>query len=222
MKKITIIIADDHEMILKGIRAMLQSYPNIEIIGEFIRGKEAVSKSLQLIPDIVFMDIAMPDISGIDACREIVQENPDIKVIALSHHEDGEYVYRMLKAGCSGYMLKNSSKEEFFTAIQHVMEGEKYFSQRISEIMISDLINRKETEGDSNASHIHITIREREIIRMIADELTNPEISEILHISQRTVETHRRNIMQKLKVKSVVSLLKYAMSHNIISLQRNH
>ena len=219
MKKIKILIVDDHELIIKGIGVMLNSVNNLEIIGEAINGQEAITNCREVPPDVVFMDISMPVLSGIEACRQIVHQHPDVKVIALSQHEDGEYVYQMLKAGGSGYMLKNSSKEEFLEAIRSVMAGEKYFSHRISEIMISDLVNRREIETDAEKSLNHITRREKEIIRLIADELSNQEIGEKLHISLRTVETHRRNIMQKLDVKSVVSLIKYAVKHKIISLR---
>ncbi|MBC8314114.1 MAG: response regulator transcription factor [Bacteroidetes bacterium] len=219
MEKIRIIIADDHELILKGISVILRSYPDFEIVGEATNGKEVVALTLQLTPDIVFMDISMPDLSGIEACRQILRHYPDTRIIALSQHEDGEYVYQMLKAGGSGYMLKDSSKEEFGNAIQSVLAGEKYFSAKISEIMITDLMHRKEQENSSDLPPVHITRREKEIIEMIADDLSNQAIGEKLHISQRTVETHRRNIMQKLNVKSVVALLKYAVKHNLISLE---
>lgn len=219
MKKTTILIVDDHELILRGINDILRTYPNLEVVGEASSGKEAVEKSFSLIPDVVFMDISMPNFNGIDACRQIIDQHPEIKIIALSQHEDGEYVYQLIKAGGSGYMLKNSSRDEFGKAIQTVLSGEKYFSTRISEMMINDLVHRKEKENKPNQDQVHITSREKEIIKMIAEELSNQEISEILHISQRTVETHRRNIMQKLEVKSVVALLKYAVKNNLITLQ---
>ena len=150
MNKITILIADDHEMIRRGISAMLRTITNLEIVGEAINGTEAVAKTLELTPEIVFMDISMPELSGIEACRQILQRLPETKIIALSQHEDGEYVYQILKAGGSGYMLKNSSIEEFDKAIRDVRLGEKYFSAKISEIMINDLVNRKEKENDSD------------------------------------------------------------------------
>jgi len=221
MKKTKILVADDHELILRGIRMMLDSFPELEIIGEATRGNEAVEKAKELLPDIVFMDISMPDLSGIEACRQILRNNRRIRVIALSQHENNEYVYQMLLAGGSGYMLKNSTKEEFLTAIRNVMAGDKFFSQRISELMITDLMHRKESENVSEPHHIHITQREKEIIQMIANDLSNQEIGDKLHISLRTVETHRRNIMQKIKVKSVVSLLKYAVKHGIITLRED-
>lgn len=219
MKKISILIVDDHELILKGIRMMLKSCHDLEIIGEARNGQDALIKCLRLVPDIVFLDITMPGISGIEVCAQIVHQFPDSKVLGLSQHEDVEYVYQMLRAGCSGYMLKNSTREEFVEAIRSVMAGEKYFSRRVSEMMSSDLINRREKEDEKEYSAVHLTLREKEIIQLIADELSNQEISDRLHISLRTVETHRRNIMQKLEVRSVVSLIRYAIKHRIISLR---
>jgi len=216
MKKIRLLIADDHELILKGIRSMLQSADHLEIIGEAANGSEAIEKALLNVPDVIFMDISMPGISGIEACAEIIRMKPGIKVIALSQHEDEAYVYQILKAGGSGYMLKNSTREEFITAIKYVMAGEKYFSSHISDILISDLFARKEREPEANAQQVHLTKRETEIIRMITGDLTNQKISEQLHISLRTVETHRRNIMQKLNLKSAVSLVRYAIEHRLI------
>lgn len=218
MKKISLLIADDHDLILEGIRSMLHSADHLEIIEEATNGRDAVEKALFCQPDIIFMDISMPVISGIEACAEITRMSPGIKVIALSQHEDEAYIYQILKAGGSGYMLKNSTREEFLTAIKIVMSGEKYFSPHISDRLISGLFTRKKEEYEPKDQPVHLTRREIEIVRLLAEDLSNQEISERLHISQRTVETHRRNVMQKLKINSIVSLIRYAVKHNLIDL----
>jgi len=218
MKKIRILIADDHLLILKGIQSMLQSVDNLEIIGEATNGKEAVEKALFLRPEILFIDITMPGLSGIEACRQITSQNRAIKVIALSQHEDEAYVYQIIKAGAYGYMLKNSTREELITAVKTVLSGEKYFSPQISDRLINDLFIKKDRERNSVEQGIHLTQRELQIIKMIAEDLSNHEISDRLSISLRTTETHRRNIMLKLKVNSVVALVRYALKHELITL----
>ncbi|MCF6170839.1 MAG: response regulator transcription factor [Bacteroidales bacterium] len=216
MKTVRILIADDHQLILNGISDMLRPNKEFRIVGRATNGEEAVSKALKLKPDLIFMDISMPIMNGIDATRKIKKKLPAIHILALTQHEEKEYVTQMLKAGGSGYLLKNSKKDEFVEAIELVMNGNHYLSRKVSEQMISDLIH-SERDNSSPQDEVTLTRREKEIIVKISEELSNQEIAEELHISLRTVETHRRNIMQKLKVKSVVSLLKYAARRKIIS-----
>lgn len=215
MEIVRILIADDHQLILNGISDMLRPIKHYKIVGRACNGEEAVEKALLLKPDLIFMDISMPIINGIEATKIISKKLPDVKILALTQHEEKEYVKQILKSGGSGYLLKNSKKDEFLEAIETVISGKHYLSKEISEQMINDLIST-EQESSSRDEEVTLTKRETEIIKKIADELSNQEIAEELHISLRTVETHRRNIMQKLKVKSVVSLLKYASQHNII------
>lgn len=215
MAKIRILIVDDHELILSGLRDMLGSIENVEIVGEAIDGQEAFEKANTLKPDIIFMDISMPVMNGIDATRLIVENLPEIKIIALTQHEESEYVMQVLNVGGFGYLLKNSKKEEFVEAIDAVRNGRKYLSQNISQQMLK-AIAKKNADKKLEEKEIPLTKREKEIIQKIADDLSNQQIADELHISLRTVETHRRNLMQKLKVKSVVALLKYAAQHNII------
>jgi len=216
MDIVRILIADDHQLILNGISDMLRPIKEYKIVGRASNGQEAVEKALSLKPDLIFMDISMPVMNGIEATKIISQELPSVKILALTQHEEREYVKQILKSGGSGYLLKNSKKDEFLEAIESVIAGKHYLSKQISEQMISDIIT-SEQENEEEQENVALTKRETEIIKKIADELSNQEIAEELHISLRTVETHRRNIMQKLKVKSVVSLLKYASQHNIIS-----
>lgn len=218
MKEVRILIVDDHQLILNGISDMLRPIENYIIVGSASNGKEAVEKAIETKPDLIFMDISMPKMNGIEATKIITQKLPSVKVLALTQHEESEYVKQVLSSGGSGYLLKNSNKEEFIAAIEAVMDGKRYLSKQISEQMINDLIDTKQDES-TQPIRVPLTRREKEIIRKIADELSNQEIADKLFISLRTVETHRRNIMQKLKVKSVVSLIKYAVNNTIIDLK---
>lgn len=216
METIRILIVDDHQLILNGISDMLRPIKQYKIVGRASNGREAVEKALSLKPDLIFMDISMPVMNGIEATKIISQELPSVKILALTQHEEREYVKQILKSGGSGYLLKNSKKDEFLEAIESVLAGKHYLSKEISEQMINDFISTEQDKSQEDKD-VTLTKRETEIIKKIADELSNQEIADELHISLRTVETHRRNIMQKLKVKSVVSLLKYAAQHDIIS-----
>ena len=217
MEIVKILIADDHELILNGIRDMLKNVKRYRIVGQASNGEEAVEKALELEPDVIFMDISMPVLNGIEATKIIVDKLPGIKILALTQHEENEYVMQILGAGGYGYLLKNSKKEEFIEAIESVLEGNKYLSRQISEQMINSMVSRGSRGQEEEQEEIPLTKREMEIIQKIADDMSNQQIADELHISLRTVETHRRNIMQKLKVNTVVSLLKYAAQHNIVS-----
>ena len=215
MRIIKILIADDHEVIHSGIQDILKTHPQYQIVGHAYNGAEAVSLTRELKPNIVFMDISMPEMTGIEACSLLSEKEPDIKIIALTQFEDSEYVVQFLNAGGKGYLLKNSRKEEFVNAIESVLLDKRYLSYELSNSMLEQILDPKSTNKNSD---IHLTRREIEIIRKIAEEKSNLEIADELNISLRTVETHRRNIMQKLEAKSVVSLLKYAAKHNLIDL----
>lgn len=218
MKEVKIIIADDHQLILNGITDMLRPIKEYKIVAMAKNGKEAVEKAIEYNPDLIFMDISMPEMNGIEATSIISQTLPSVKIIALTQHEENEYVKKVLSSGGSGYLLKNSTFDEFNEAIVTVLQGKKYLSKKISEQMLNNIFSENEGKEEVK-SEVKLTRREKEIIQKIADELSNQQIADELFISLRTVETHRRNIMQKLKVKSVVSLIKYAAQHNIIDLK---
>lgn len=215
MKDIKILIADDHEVIHRGVEDILKSYSHYKIIAHAYHGKEAVSMARDLHPDIIFMDISMPEMTGIEACMLLSAEEPGIKIIALTQFEDNEYVAHFLKAGGKGYLLKNSRKEEFVNAIESVLMDKRYLSYELSNSILEQILD---PDPSKEKSSIHLTRREIEIIRKISEDKSNIEIADELVISLRTVETHRRNIMQKLDAKSVVSILKYAAKHNLIDL----
>lgn len=216
METVKLLIVDDHELIQNGIRDMLKPIKRFKIVANAMNGKEAIEKAREFKPDIIFTDISMPVMNGIEATKIITSENPEIRILALTQHEENEYVLQFLNAGGDGYLLKNSTKDDFIEAIDTVLAGNRYLSKQVSEQMISNLVS-KSTASAEDSENIHLTKREKEIIQKIADDQSNQQIADELHISLRTVETHRRNIMQKLKVKTVVALLKYAALHNIIS-----
>ncbi len=218
MKEIVkILIADDHELIFNGIRDMLRPIKRFNIIGHAVNGQEAIIMANDLIPDVILMDISMPVLNGIEATRLIMEKLPDIKIIALTQHEENEYVMQIVSSGGSGYLLKNSKKEEFIEAIDSVIGGERVFSKKISEQMINGFVEHKSEIQKKEIPDIPLTKREIEIIQKIADDMSNQQMADELNISLRTVETHRRNLMQKLNVKTVVALLKHASQNNIIS-----
>lgn len=219
MKQINILIVDDHELIINGIKSMLKNIKHFNIVGEASNGIEAIEKTETFLPDVIIMDISMPLLNGIEACSIIVNKFPNIKILALTQHEDNEYIIQMNKAGAFGYLLKNSKKEEFIEAINTVASGNKYFSRKISELLLSNIMIQNLATEEINKNEVPLTKREIEIIRKIVNDMSNQKIADDLHISLRTVETHRRNLMQKLNVKSVVSLIKYAAANNLIKFE---
>ena len=216
METISILIADDHKIIHNGIVDILKPLEFLEIIGHAYNGQEAYEKAIELKPDIIFMDIGMPEMNGIEATRLIRKENSYSKIIALTQYEENEYIVQFLGAGGNGYLLKNSKKEEFVAAIEAVLNNQRYMNYELSQNMLNSVIDKGSVP--KGEKRIHLTRREIEIIKKIAEEKNNQEIAKDLNISLRTVETHRRNIMQKLEAKSVISLLKYASQHKLIDL----
>ena len=217
MRKVKILIVDDHPMIRHGIKSLLADEDKYEVAGEAGDGNEAIEKLGKEPYDLVIMDIKMPEKNGIDATEEIVKNYPDVKVLAISMYDEQRYIVKMLQAGALGYILKNTGKQELLSAINTVMKGESYFSQEVSAIMMTQFMSRK-SAGEINPAveDITLTRRETEIIRLIAEELTNSEIGDKLGISTRTVDTHRRNLLQKLDVKNTAGLVKYAIQHQLL------
>lgn len=205
----TILIADDHELIHNGISEILHDASDYQIIAHAYNGNEAIRLAAEFEPDIILMDISMPEKTGIEATKEILEANPEIKIVALSQHDQSEYISQMMKAGSFGYLLKNSRKEEIIRALSEVSINRKYINPNIIDKLFST--HNEEEDKDSK-----LTKRELEILIGIAEGKSNVEIAEQLTISVRTVETHRRNIMQKLKVNTVVELLRTASKLNLI------
>lgn len=215
--KTEILLADDHAVVRSGLRMLLESQEGIEIVGEAESGKEALDKVKSLRPDIVLMDIAMPDMTGIEATRRIKEKYSDIVVLALTMHEDDQYFFEMLNAGASGYVPKRAAPDELLTAIRTVSRGEVFLYPSLATRLVKDYLQRVE-EGDQPVVYDDLTPREREVLILIAEGLTNPEIGEKLVISPKTVDSHRENIMRKLNMHSRIDLVKYAIKKGLIEL----
>jgi DNA-binding NarL/FixJ family response regulator len=213
---IRILLADDHQMLRDGLCSILASESDMEVVGEAGDGRTAVSMSRTLVPDVVVMDIAMPDLNGVEATRQIKRENPKVNVVALSMYPDRRYVIGMLEAGASGYVLKASAYDELTRAVRVVSEGKKYLSPDITGVVLEAHVHSATTADTS--PYKALGPREREIVQLLAEGKSSPQIAQQLHISTGTVDTHRRNIMKKLGIHTVVELTKYAIREGLTSI----
>ena len=212
-----ILLADDHKIVRDGLRSLLEREADIQVAAEAENGRRALQLARKLAPDIVIMDISMPDLNGIDATRQITSEQPGVKVIALSMHSQRQFVEGMLRAGVSGYLLKDTAFEELVKAVRIVLSGKKYLSPDITEIVFQEYLRpQAEPNGLSTAE---LTLREREVLQLLAEGRTTREIAEALHISVKTVESHRKNVMDKLDLHTVAELTKYAIREGLTSLE---
>lgn len=215
MNKITVLLADDHPLVRSGLIKLLEPYKEFTIVGEAGDGEEAVAMALKLRPDVVVLDLSMPRLNGVEATKQIREKLANTKVLVLTMYDNEEYVYQIFKSGASGYVLKNSTKEQLANAIRTVAKGEKFFSPEVSEIMIQAYLQRtrkREEQSDVRPdSSLPLTRREREILLLIGEGLNNAQIAEKLFISPRTVDTHRTNIMQKLNIHDSSNLVRFAL-----------
>lgn len=209
MNATKVYIVDDHQMLIDGLKALLNGDSHISVIGQNTLPKIAAKEIISLNPDIVLTDINMPEMDGIELTKEIKKNNPNIKVIALSMFGERETISEMLKAGVSAYILKNTGKQELLNAIDKVSNGGTFFSDEVSDEM-------SKTSLTSSSKEITLSLREIEVVELIAKEYTNAQIAEALFISERTVETHRKNIFRKTDTKGVIGLLKYCVDKKII------
>ncbi len=211
--EIKILLADDHQILRDGIRNVIEKNTTMKVVGEANNGREAIKLCTQLNPDVVIMDIAMEGLNGVEATARIVQENPEIKVIALSMHSNKRFVLGMFKAGAFGYLLKDCDTEELIKAIKTVAANQKYVSQKISGIILNEFISGQPEEENG------LTTREKEILQLIAEGKSSKEIGEILFLSSKTVDSHRKNIMDKLELFTIPDLTKYAIRTGLVSLE---
>ncbi|MDF9799044.1 DNA-binding NarL/FixJ family response regulator [Catalinimonas alkaloidigena] len=204
-------LADDHGVVRSGIKSLLESEGDIEVISEAENGQEAFKQVKQLSPDLAILDVRMPEMTGLEVARMIKKSGFTTKILILSMHDDEDYILQAVESGASGYLLKGSSKEEFLKAVRTVHRGEKYFSADVSRIFIDSYLNTKNPKASAPQSTVvnyELTKREKQILTMLVDGIGNKEIAERLNKSIRTIETHRFNIMKKLGVSNVVELLK--------------
>jgi len=210
-----ILIADDHGVMREGLKILIDNQPGMEVVGQAENGQKVMQLAEQLSPDVILMDIAMPNINGIEATRQILKENPDIRIIALSVHFDRHFVTEMLKAGASGYVLKSCLFDEVLKAIQTVGAGGHYLSPKITGVVLEDYVQyvtaaEKTTEG-------HLTERERQVVQFLTEGKSTKEIALSLHVSPKTVDSNRRQIMNKLGIFNIAELTKYAIREGLTS-----
>jgi len=215
MEQVRILLADDHNILRDGMRLLLERQPGFSVVGEAADGREIVQLTQAHSPDVVVMDIAMPNMNGIEATRRIVEKFPKTGVVILSMHYDESYVIRSLKAGARAYLLKDAMKAELIAAIRAVAEGRSFFSPRISRILQEDYVEALGRKGSDDTYDL-LTEREREILQLVAEGKTNKEIANSLNVSLYTVDTHRTHILQKLNLHSVPEVILYAVRKGII------
>jgi DNA-binding NarL/FixJ family response regulator len=216
MKKIRVLLVDDHAILREGIKALLEKQDDIEVVAEAADGREAIPKAVQFRPDVVVLDISMPTMDGLESTRQMKRENPDIKVLVLTMHDNEEYFFQLLRAGASGYVTKKSVSRELVSAIEAVYRGESFFCPSMAKFLLSDFLRLD--KAVENASQEELTPREREIVKLIAEGYTNQQIADLLHRSVKTIESHRSNILRKLGIHDSIELVKYAVRKKLIEI----
>jgi RNA polymerase sigma factor (sigma-70 family) len=235
-----VLLADDHRIVREGLKSLLQSQPDLEVIAEASDGRQAVEMARDLEPDVVVMDVAMPQLNGIEATRQLAGDDRGMKIVALSMHSDRRYVSEALKAGASGYVLKDGAFDELISAIRSVIADRVYLSPRVAGVVVDDYVRRLPARGGASAksparaesadadgaesararsAFDTLTPREREVLQLMAEGYATKEVAHRLHVSVKTVETHRRQIMEKLDLHSVAELTKYAIREGLTTLE---
>jgi two-component system, NarL family, response regulator NreC len=216
LRKIKVLLADDHKMIRAGLRLVLEQQPDIAVAGEADDGRQAVTLAQDLKPDVVVMDVGMPNLNGIEASLQIKQALPQTAIVMLSMHSDEGYILRALRAGAAGYILKDSAEADLVGAVRAVAEGKSFFSPKVSRIMLEDYMRKLRKTGAEDSYDL-LSAREREILQLVAEGKSSKEIANLLNLSVYTVETHRGNIMQKLNLRGIPELILYAVRKGIVS-----
>ena len=214
-RQIRILLADDHAVVRDGLRALLERQSDMAVVAEAGDGRECVQMAENHSPDVVLMDVAMPEMNGIEAARRIIAASPKTGVVMLSMHQDESYVLRSLKAGAKGYLLKDSPREDVLSAVRAASEGRSFLSRKVSRMLQEDYVRQLESRGLEDSYEL-LTDREREILQLLAEGKANKEVAHLLNISLTTVETHRGHILQKLSLHSTAELILYAVRKRII------
>jgi two-component system response regulator NreC len=215
----TVLLVEDHTIVRKGLRSLLESEADIRVVGEAENGREAIEKVEELRPDVVVMDISMPGLNGLEATRQIKKRFREVQVLVLTVHTSEEYILQILRAGASGYLIKQAAPAELISAIQAVHRGGAFLSPSISKKVLEDYVRRAEATAQRDSLE-RLTDREREVLQLIAEAYSTREIAELLHISIKTAETHRAHLMQKLGLHSAAELTRYAILKGIVTLDQ--
>ena len=215
---IRVLIADDHKIMLAGLRSLLEKQTDFDVVGEADNGRRAVQMAQEKKPEVVVMDVSMPDLNGMEATKQIIESLPETRVIALSMHSDKRFVIGMLRAGASGYLLKDCASQELANAILQVARGKKYLSPEITGVVIDDVLLAGSSEEEATAAS-QLSPREREVLQLIAEGWSTKQIASHLYVSIKTIETHRRQIMKKLDLHAIADLTKYAIREGLTSIE---
>jgi two-component system, NarL family, response regulator NreC len=213
--KLKVLIADDHGVVRKGLRLLLEEYSELEVVGEAANGREVVKLAADLSPHLILMDVAMPLLNGIEAAEQIRRMNSEVGIIMLTMHADESYVLRALNAGVKGYLLKESAEEDLFRAVKAVSQGKPFFSPAITQTLLEDYMRVLKQEGLSDSFEL-LTPREKEVLQLLAEGKTNKDVATILEVSLYTVESHRTNLMQKLNLHNTAEIVLYAVRKNLV------
>lgn len=216
MTTITVLLAEDHTIVRKGLRSLLDAEPDIEVVGEAEDGRQAVEAAQKLRPDVVLMDITMPLLNGLEATRQLKKLCPAVKVVILTVHTTEEYIFQVLRAGAAGYLVKQAAVEELILAIQAVYRGDSFLSPSISRKVIEEYSRRAEATALDD-DYEQLTDREREVLQLVAEGRSNREIAELLHVTVKTVEAHRARLMEKLDIHDTAGLTRYALRKGFIA-----
>lgn len=213
---VRIVIADDHEIVRRGLRAILENQSNWAVVGEAVTGREAIDKAKQFTPDVAIIDIGMPELNGLEATRQILKLLPQTEVLILTMHESEQIVREVLAAGARGYVLKSDAGKDLVTAVDALCQHRTFFSSKVSELLLHSYLRQSDLSMPVENPRSRLTAREREIVQLLAEGKSNKEVATSLNISIKTAETHRTNIMNKLDVRSITELVRYAVRNNIV------
>jgi DNA-binding NarL/FixJ family response regulator len=216
MKTVRILIADDHDLMRRGVRTLLEPHPGWEICGEATTGREAVAKAEELKPNIVILDISMPDLNGVDAAKRIKKASPDTEVLIFSAHYSDQLIREILEAGVRGYIVKSDSDRDLVIAVESLSKKKPFFTSRATEVMLTSFSDGGPKQDPSEPLRDRLTTREREIVQLLAEGKSSKEVASSLNISVKTAETHRANIMRKLQIHTVSELVRYAIRNQIV------
>jgi DNA-binding NarL/FixJ family response regulator len=216
MKTVRILIADDHDLMRRGVRTLLEPHPGWEICGEATTGREAVAKAEELKPNIVILDISMPDLNGVDAAKRIKKVSPDTEVLIFSAHYSDQLIREILEAGVRGYIVKSDSDRDLVIAVESLSKKKPFFTSRATEVMLTSFSDGGPKQDPSEPLRDRLTTREREIVQLLAEGKSSKEVASSLNISVKTAETHRANIMRKLQIHTVSELVRYAIRNQIV------